>query len=375
MRLDSETISLYSVISPFGEMSLWSEMREDELREKGEKAIRDCIDRVPFLKIRDFQAEPESSGKHPDFLVRLETIRGEFNLIVEAKSSGQPRIARQAIDQLHSYSAPVPNPYAVLLAPYISSPTARLCETEGVGYVDLAGNCRLSFGQVYIEQRGKENPYSEKRELRSLYSPKSERILRVLLTARQSAWKVKKLAAAADVSLGLVSKVKRVLEDREWLDPHASGMRLRDPEASLREWATEYPYRKHQAKQYYSFASGVDLERSIAAAAHDCKARIAFTGFSAAVRYAPAVRYNRSMVFCTQDTACLVEAAKLKPVESGANLTILIPYDEGVFYGSKLRDGIPVVSAVQAYIDVAQQAARGEEAAAALLEEVIRNQW
>ncbi|MBN1859711.1 hypothetical protein JW848_11005 [Candidatus Bipolaricaulota bacterium] len=350
-------------------------MRENELLEKGEEAIRDCIDRVSFLKIRDFQAKPELSGRHPDFLVRLETSGGEFDLIVEAKSSGQPRIARQAIDRLHVYSARVPNPYAVLLAPYISGATARLCESEGVGYIDLAGNCRLSFGQVYIEQRGKENPYSEKRELRSLYSPKSERVLRVLLTARQPAWKVEELAAAADVSLGLVSKVKRVLEDREWLDAHASGMRLRDPEASLREWAIEYHYRKHQARQYYSFSSGADLERSIAAAAHGCETRIAFTGFSAAVRYAPAVRYNRSMVFCTGDAACLAEAAKLKPVESGANLTILMPYDEGVFYGSELRDGIPVVSAVQAYIDVAQQAARGEEAAAALLEEVIRNQW
>lgn len=350
-------------------------MREIEVLERSEEAIRNCIDRVPFLKIRNFRREPELPGRRSDFLVRLESIDGEFNLIVEVKSSGQPRIARQAIDQLHSYTAVVPNPYVVLLAPYISDSTAQLCESEGVGYIDLAGNCRLSFGQVYVEQRGMDNPYSEKRELRSLYSPKSERILRVLLTARQYSWKVEELAAAADVSLGLVSKVKRILENREWLDVHVAGMRLRDPEASLKEWALEYRYRKHKASQYYSFASGAELEQSMAALGNDCHARIALTGFSAAVRYAPTVRYNRSMMFCTGDVACLVEAAGLKRVESGGNLTMLIPYDEGVFYGSESKDGIPVVSPIQAYIDVAQQAARGEEAAAALLQEVIRHQW
>lgn len=350
-------------------------MYENEVLQQGEQAIRRCLDRVPFLKIRDFQYEPDYSGRRPDFVVRVETIGGEYSLVVEAKSSGQPRVARRAIDQLRVYSELVPSSYAVILAPYITDATARLCEREGVGYLDLAGNCRLSFGQVYIEQRGKENPFSEKRELRSLYSPKAERILRVLLTLPQRAWKVQELAGEAAVSLGLVSKVKRILELREWLDQLPNGFKLLNPGVALEEWTREYRYSKHRAFDYYSFASGSELEQQIASAAETCGVRIALTGFSAAVRYAPAVRYRRSMFYCDGDPTAIAQEVKLKQVPSGANLTLIEPYDEGVFYGADLLDGLPAVSPVQTYLDLMKQAARGEEAAEALMREVIQPSW
>jgi len=350
-------------------------MYENEVLQQGEQAIRDCLDRVPFLKIRDFQIEPDFSGRRPDFVARVETVGGQYSLIVEAESSGQPRVARRAIDQLRAYSGLMPSSYAVILAPYISEATAQLCEREGVGYIDLAGNCRLSFGQVYIEQRGKKNPFSEKRELRSLYSPKAERILRVLLTSPQRTWKVQELAGEAAVSLGLVSKVKRILELREWLDQLPSGFKLLDPEVALDEWASEYRYSKHRTFGYYSFSSGSELEQQIASAAETCGVRIALTGFSAAVRYAPAVRYQRSMLYCDGDPTAIAQEVKLKQVPSGANLTLIQPYDEGIFYGTGRRGGLPVVSPVQTYLDLMKQAARGEEAAEALMREVIQPSW
>lgn len=350
-------------------------MLERDILAQGRDAIRNCLDRVPFLKIRNIEVEPPISDRRVDFVVLAETPTGQFNLVVEAKSSGQPRIARDAVAQLESLIQVFPNPYPVFLAPYISDAAARLLEREGVGHIDLAGNCRLSFGQTYIEQRGKENPFTEKRELRSLYSPKAERILRVLLTAEQQPWKVEDLAAEAGVSLGLVSKVKRLLRDREWLDPEAGGIRLRDPEEALAEWAREYRYAKHTRTDYYAFESGSELEAAVIEAARACGQRTALTGFSAAARYAPAVRYRRSMVYCDGDPGCLAEELGVKPVSSGANLTIIQPYDVGVFYGVQERDGLPVVSPIQTYVDLVQQAARGEEAADALFREVIQSRW
>ena len=350
-------------------------MREREVLGQGEDAIRACLDRVPFLKIREIKIAPVMQGRRPDYVALVESPSGRYNLVVEAKSSGQPRIARQAIDQLRAYSQLLPNPYPVLLAPYIAASTAKLLEQEGVGYIDLAGNCRLSFAQVFIEQRGNENPYAEKRELRSLYSPKSERILRVLLSSRQCSWKVEELSREADVSLGLVSKVRKLLADREWLDPRSSGTRLLLPELVLNDWAREYRFGKHRSISFYSFASGTEAEESVAHAAERCGVRIALTGFSAAVRYAPAVRYQRSMIFCQADPLRIAQELDLKQVPSGANLTLIQPYDEGVFYAVQERDGIQVVSPIQTYLDLISQAARGEEAAEALLEGVIRESW
>ena len=60
-----------------------------------------------------------------------------------------------------------------------------------------------------------------------------------------------------------------------------------------------------------------------------------------------------------------------KPVTSGANLRIVSPYDEGVYYGTRTLGGQTVASAIQCYLDLKNEKARGEEAAAALLEQVI----
>jgi hypothetical protein len=51
------------------------------------------------------------------------------------------------------------------------------------------------------------------------------------------------------------------------------------------------------------------------------------------------------------------------------------PYDEGVFYNTQNVDGMPIVSAVQIYLDLMKIRGRGEEAANAVLERVIRKIW
>jgi hypothetical protein len=51
------------------------------------------------------------------------------------------------------------------------------------------------------------------------------------------------------------------------------------------------------------------------------------------------------------------------------------PYDEGVFYGSKEVERAPIVSPLQLYLDLTQTKGRGEEAASAILEEVIKRLW
>jgi hypothetical protein len=126
---------------------------------------------------------------------------------------------------------------------------------------------------------------------------------------------------------------------------------------------------------FYSLVSGSELEEQVALAAKEAGIRVALTGFSAAVRYAPAVRYRRSMIYSNADPAAIARKLGLKQVSSGANLALIQPYDEGVFYASQSRDKLPVVSAIQAYLDLMKQSARGQEAAAALLQEVIRPSW
>ncbi len=348
---------------------------ETLLKKDLEKALDSCLARVPFLKYT-IRREPRSQANLcPDLLVELNQPSGKQTLVVEAKNNGQPRLAREAVNQLLRYQESYPGAYGIFMAPYISSQAAELLAADGVGYIDLAGNCRLSFGQVYIEQEGKPNPRPMKRDIRSLYSPKAARVLRVMLSAPKVFWKTQALAKEAEVSLGQVANVKKLLGDREWLLSSPDGFGLNQPEAVLAEWSQNYSFRKNQARDFYSLKPVPEIEASLARECRKLKARYALTGFSGSSRFAPAVRYQRVMAFVSADLEILARALNLKEVTSGANVTILTPYDEGVYYGAKMIDGTMIASPVQIYLDIVGFKGRGEEAATMLLEKIIKPSW
>jgi hypothetical protein len=128
-------------------------------------------------------------------------------------------------------------------------------------------------------------------------------------------------------------------------------------------------------RDYYSLQEPEAFEESLGRACTEEGRRYALTAFSVAARLAPAVRYRRGVAYAEGDLERLVARLELRPVESGANVRLLGPYDEGVFYASRVVGGVAVVSPVQAYLDLQGAGGREEEAARALLEEVIRPKW
>ncbi len=349
--------------------------KEFEIKKKAEIALRTCLEKVPFLKIESLQKEFSLDGFCTDFLVTLLLRDSKQNLVVQVKNNGQPRVAREAVNQFLRYRNIYPNFYGVFMAPYISPQAAEICSKDGIGYIDLAGNCYLSFDHVYIEQLGKRNPFTEKRDLRSLYSPKAARILRVLLTNPKRTWKTQDIAKEAEVSLGQVANVKKLLDDREWILVTPEGFSLREPEKLLREWSENYTFKKNLMRNFHSLKNIAEVEEYLARICNEQGIKYALTGFSGAVRLAPAVRYQRAMAYISNKLEDVVSVLNLKEVPSGANVTLLTPYDDGVFYGIRLVDGIQVASPVQIYIDLVSFRGRGEEASQVLFENVIKPSW
>jgi len=186
-----------------------------------------------------------------DLFVGLSSPKGNRVLILEVKTNGEPRFAREAVNQLLRYCKAFPNAYGVFLAPYVSPRAAEVCAREGIGYMDLSGNCRLCFDNIYVEREGRPNKFAEKRDLRTLYSPRATRVLRVLLNKPDKLWKVTDLAKEADVSLGLTSNVKKLLANREWIREEKNGFALERPIALLAEWSENYSFRQNEARDYY----------------------------------------------------------------------------------------------------------------------------
>lgn len=348
---------------------------ESDIEQQAEAVIRARLEEIPFLKSINVEREAPVDSVYVDFLVTVDLSNTSQTLFVESKNSGQPRIARAAVNQLRVYLERFPDAYGILLAPYVSPTTAKICKEASIGYMDLAGNCRLSFDAVYINVRGKPNPFSEKRELKSLFSPKAERVLRALLSMPARVWKTEELAKAAHVSIGLVSNVRKLLTNREWADERQPGFALTRPSALLDGWASNYRFQRNKPTNLYSMDSVGEIEALVGDVCTRLGIAYALTGFSGAARYASFTTYRTVAAYVSGQPGTIAEALEVKPVPSGANLQLISPYDEGVFYAAQTFDGQRVASAVQCYLDLQGQAARGEEAAEALLETVIKPQW
>jgi hypothetical protein len=346
-----------------------------KLEERAIETLLGCFNQVPFLKAEVIMETVSIGEFRPDFMLRA-TWQGQAqNIIVEVKSNGYPSMVRSGANAIKRYLEKMPDAYGVIIAPYISSRAASMLEEEGIGYVDFAGNCKLDFKTIFVKIEGNKNPYPEKRVLRSLFTPKASRIVRVLLMEPQKPWKMEELAKTSEVSLGQVGKVKSVLFEQELAEKTKNGFRLTNPENLLREWSSKYSYRKNSGIDYYSMKEIPVLERELAGLCSKEGIRYGLTLFSGAARVAPYARYNRASAYIEERLDDVARGLDLKLTTSGPNLTLMIPYDQGVFYGSKVYEGISVVSPIQLYLDLAGYKGRGEEAAEFLFDKEIRNSW
>ncbi|HNU02273.1 MAG TPA: type IV toxin-antitoxin system AbiEi family antitoxin [Acidobacteriota bacterium] len=350
-------------------------MTKNQIHQRARELLENCLSKVPSLRIVTYEGAPWFDHLNQDFIVRVFVQDLSQLLLVAVIPSGQPRVARNALNLIARFRSEYPNSYGILIAPFVSSRTAEICKQNGAGYLDSAGNCFLSFQTIFIQREGLPNPAPARRELRSLYAPKSTRVLRVLLANARQSWRYQRLAREANVSLGQVANVLRILRDREWLTDEDSGVKLAAPAELLAEWTASYNFKKNVATDYYSLESPVEIEKTLGSILNDRGIRYALTGFSGAARVSPAVRYQRVMAFVEAMPEDALARLKLKPVDSGANVTILSPYDEGVFYGAETVDDLQVVHPIQLYLDLRNFKGRGEEAAAAILGDIILPSW
>src|SRR4030067_610782 len=288
-----------------------------ELERMAEEGLRSSLEGIPFAKIHNFERGRDIGDLQADMVTTVNTPAGTRYFVAEVKSVGQPRAAREAVNQLWRFRENRPDVVPVFIAPYISPASAQICKKDGTNYVDLSGNCRLVFDNSFVEREGRPNLFAEKRDLRSLYSPRSSRVMRVLLANPGEAWRIKELAKESEGSLGLASNVERRMEDREWMRKTEDGLMLGAPEKLLAEWSENYSFRKNKARDCYSLKPVADLEADLAAACREKKVPYALTGFSAAARFAPMGRSPRGMAYVQNPLNEILAILGLKEVSSG----------------------------------------------------------
>lgn len=362
-------------------MKLGEQLKHSELAHQVEGLLRGLLDRIPFLKTKSIQHIAESFGNQPDLWVEVEAGEKTWILVVEVKRQGQPREVRNGLLQLQRFlsqnqSKPC---YGIMAAPFFSEESARLCIEAGTGYADLAGNARLSFDQVFIELQAAGNPFRVKRYLRSLFTAKAGRILRVLLTPPLRAWKVTELEAASGVSLGQVSNVRKLLLDGEWAVAGEPGLRLSRPEDLARAWQGSYEPRTRSRETAYTLLHGQGFEEAMRAALAEAGQgeHAVLASYSAARWFAPYARQATQFFYADRQGAEILRRhLQLQAVSRGENVIILEPDEDDVFSGRvEAAPGIWCSGLVQTWLDMSVAGERGGEAAEHLLQEKLLPAW
>jgi hypothetical protein len=367
-------------------MKTYERVKEIENQLAG--ALRQQLERIPSIEIQSIDREwplrtsPNMPMNRADILAQVMMAGRAVTLICEVKDPGYPRQVRNAIDQLYLYVAR----YQVLAeadivvplvaASWLSPESREICTEAGMGWLDLAGNCRIAFDGVYIERETAEKPKPAARNYRAVFSPKAGQVLRTLLRDPARSWKVAELAEASDVSLGHASNVRSALRDREWASVDEEGLHLTAPDALLDAWRNSYEPVRGKRSSWYSILHGRQWEEALreALSRPETEGHAMLGGLSAAQWLAPYMRGNTTTLYA--DPAVmpeLIEALKLKPSKSGANVEVIEPDDPAILKERVEVPGAPPVSSpILTYLDLLHLDDRGREAAEHLREKLLK---
>ncbi len=302
-----------------------------------------------------------TAGKNPQLNVKTDSGVNHFAIQPDLYPS-RKILERNRTDSKRS---------TLLLSPHIPKDLAKDFRSHKINHADLNGRLFLKTPNLLVDREPREKIHKGPVIESDWFSPKSSRIIRSLLSHPEKEWNQKELVERTCTSVGLVSRIVNGLTEERFLEKQTrkvrgnpSLYRLVDEEKLLELWQDADVWRKRVHIEEYSVlkAKPEDIARTALEAIGP--ENLAFTQwFAANLRYPyttpPLVSaYVRKEGFFDSSFA--------RKVDTGGNLWLITPDDEGVFFETRTVSGYRLVSDAQIYLDLRQAGLRGPEQAHAL---------
>ena len=329
------------------------------------EAFKQLMLHIPIVEKCDFRCKTDSN-----IVFEIEIQDGyEFIVTLHFVQNGFPKQIQSQGEQI------IGEGYHLIAAPYISETSEDICDKFNLGYIDAAGNCKFQYHSLFIHVTGNKNKEIAKRALKSIFersSVVSSKILRFLIQDTQKIWRMKEIAEECDCSIGQVAKVKDFLINHAWMEQSQDGIKLIEIEKLLKEWSQIYDNRENETIETYTLDNIPEFEAKLQQMKMERGIDYYLTGFAGGVRYQPVVRYKKVHCYIRpEDIQEALDYLQLKKVDSGSNVSLIIPYNECVLENSRQIQGSQVVSPVQIYLDCVGLKGRGEEIADAIMKKEI----
>lgn len=335
---------------------------------------REAAVRLPAL-IADWLGEPvratAASGGRKDVGYDLAIATDTRSFVAEVKASDDIAGLERAAVQL--LAAPHPGrEVPLLVVPYMGPSARTWARAKQLSWADLSGNADIRAPNLRVFVDGHGNRYARSGRPANPFSPKYARVSRVLLTDPDRWWRQRDLCVNTSLSDATVSRAVGHLRSADLLESNSEGaVRARSPSVLLDAWAQRYSFADHRVYKFHIVArSGHTALQALASKLAATEVTWAATGLSAAYMWTEFADFRLTTLFVDElprDT----ESLGLHEVDRGENVWLVVPRDDGVFYGMSER-GTWCVHPVQAYLDLLSQPERAKEAASHLRSTLLR---
>jgi hypothetical protein len=353
-----------------------------------------CASEWP-VDLPDFQARIPNSGDRADALVHF----GNTLVVIEAKSEGYPRDARESIfrlqefvQKLESHEDTAVDVLPLFVSERVTEGARQLLRRHHVGYFDASGSLHLEAPPRLMLHIDRPPTKPAKRKAQSIFSGAREQILLALFNALP-AWRDKHpddgwlpfndILIASKTAKSTLSEMLQELEKREYVavrgDGRTRAWRLKQPGPLLDEWADAMSNRKESKSRWYRFEQAPDeLLPKLLDELRDHHEQIAVTGAAAAQLYSPWLTSlgTVDLIVPPGTREDVANRLGLSKADKGANVTLIERSGASTLH-KRLVPGNPSLPAVLAnpfiaYLDTVGGPGRQKELAMQLRTSVLK---
>lgn len=367
--------------------------------------VQALVDQIPFAQLPGIRVTDVAESRPFDVRFDLESGTNKVRVYAEIKQSISPRQLENIAPWIARLKAIEKDSAFAIVSPVLSQQAQAFCIEAGIDFLDLAGNISINVPGKFVLQRTGQRAKDVLQSVEgprevNVFSGRFSRVLRVLLQNPRS-WTLSEIAQELEresrnnaivsrleidldssrnfvVSPGTISKALRTLEDQLWIRRRGTSVLVPEPKRLLLAWATKYQERyrfRLRSSVNYPNPFGQNLAIINNALGSLSLGAFAFTGPAATTVRAPFIDLDTVDVYLSSpdQTEKLRDLAKSKA--DGPRFRFLEPYDLGVFMYARRYEAIPVVSDIQAYLDLTARGGRDQKQADYLFDNAIEPMW
>lgn len=325
-----------------------------------------------------------ASDPRADLEFHLEGEGISKTVLAQVKSGFLPGevVARLAVFQ-EELRRNRPDHMLLLVVPALPESTRNRLRALGLNHADLKGTLYIREPGLLVRVDGPVEPAHKYAPMSpngtNPFSDKASLAVRILLRTPERAWGIREIADEVGISIGLVSMVSTELIRRGYAEEQPDGVRLRDPVHLLLNWLSVVSWTKDRVLSFeVPYTAEERIEVAVPVVAKHTEGPVALTQLAGLDRFAPHVQHHDQVHLYVApgswDAAISIVQEELygERAPGGGNFHLVLPHAKvSTFYDLREIDGVPVVSPVQLFLDLADFPLRGSEGAQMLLRTVL----